>query len=47
MWNRRVRRNMRGRVYGLEGKRPHGKPNHKWESSVKMDLKELGRESVK
>ena len=31
----------------LEGKRPHGKPNRKWENNVKMDLKEVGRERVK
>jgi hypothetical protein len=38
---------MEGFMGKLEGKRPHGKPKHKLENNVKMDLKELGRESVK
>jgi hypothetical protein len=25
-----------------EGKRPHVRPRHKWEDSMKMDLKEVG-----
>ena len=31
----------------LEGKRPHGNPKTKWENNVKMDLKQVGCESVK
>jgi len=31
----------------LEGKRPHGKPKHKWGNNAKMDLKAVGRKSVK
>jgi len=26
----------------LEGKRPHGRPRHRWEDNIKMDLKEVG-----
>jgi len=26
-----------------EGKSPHGKPRHRWEVNVKMDLQEVGR----
>jgi hypothetical protein len=29
-----------------EGKRPHGRPRHKWEDNIKMYLKEIGLESV-
>jgi hypothetical protein len=25
-----------------EGKRPHGKPTHRWEDNIKMDLQEVG-----
>ena len=25
-----------------EGKRPFGKPRHRWEDNIKMDLQELG-----
>jgi hypothetical protein len=25
-----------------EGKRPLGKPRHKWEDNIKMDLREIG-----
>jgi hypothetical protein len=26
----------------LGGKRPHGRPRHRWEENIKMDLQELG-----
>jgi len=26
----------------LEGKRPLGRPRHRWEDSIKMDLQEVG-----
>ena len=26
-----------------EGKRPLGRPRHRWEDNIKMDLEELGR----
>jgi len=26
----------------LEGKRPLGRPRHRWEDNIKMDLQELG-----
>jgi hypothetical protein len=26
----------------LEGKRPLGRPRHRWENNVKMDLQEVG-----
>jgi hypothetical protein len=26
----------------LEGKRPLGRPRHRWENNIKMDLKEVG-----
>jgi hypothetical protein len=29
-----------------EGKRLLGKPNHRWEANIKIDLKELGWEGV-
>jgi hypothetical protein len=29
-----------------EGKRPLGRPGHRWEDNVKMDLKEVGSEIV-
>jgi len=25
-----------------EGKRPHGRPRHRWEDDVEMDLQEVG-----
>ena len=27
----------------LEGKRPLGRPRHRWEDNIKMDLEEVGR----
>ena len=27
----------------LEGKRPMGRPRHRWEDNIKMDLQEVGR----
>jgi hypothetical protein len=29
-----------------EGKRPHGKPRHRWEDGIRMDLRETGWGSV-
>jgi hypothetical protein len=25
-----------------EGRRPHGRPRHRWEDNIKMDLEEVG-----
>jgi hypothetical protein len=30
----------------LEGKRPFGRPCHRWEDNIRMDLKEIGWEGV-
>ena len=27
-----------------EGKRPLGRPRHRWEDNIKMDLREVGRD---
>jgi len=44
MWQIRVE--IRGAyavlVGGPEGKRPFGKPRHRWEDNIKMDLIEVG-----
>jgi hypothetical protein len=32
----------RGLVGRPEGKRPLGRPRHRWENSIKMDLMEIG-----
>jgi hypothetical protein len=29
-----------------EGKRPHGKPRHRWEDKIRIDLREIGWEDV-
>jgi hypothetical protein len=29
-----------------EGMRPLGRPGHRWESNIKVDLKEVGRSSM-
>jgi len=29
-----------------EGKRPLGRPTHRWEDNIRMDLKSIGREGV-
>jgi hypothetical protein len=29
-----------------EGKRPLGRPRHRWEDGIRMDLREIGLESV-
>jgi hypothetical protein len=29
-----------------EGKRPRGRPRHRWEDGIRMDLREIGWESV-
>jgi hypothetical protein len=37
---------LRGLVGRPEGKRPLGRPKHKWEYSIKMDLQEVGSEGM-
>jgi hypothetical protein len=44
-------RGMRGVVYRVlvgkpEGKRPLGRPRHRWEDNIKMDLQEVGCEGM-
>jgi hypothetical protein len=29
-----------------EGKRPRGRPRHRWENKIRMDLEEIGWEGV-
>jgi hypothetical protein len=29
----------------LKGKRLHGRPRHRWEDNIKMDLKEVGTQN--
>jgi hypothetical protein len=29
-------------VWKLEGKRPFGRPRHRWEDNIKIDFQELG-----
>jgi hypothetical protein len=29
-----------------EGKKPYGRPKHRWENSIRMDLREIGWEGV-
>ena len=29
-----------------DGKRPLGRPRHRWEDNIKMDLQEVGREGM-
>jgi hypothetical protein len=47
-WVGHVVRTREGRdVYGVlvggsEGKRPLGRPRHRWEDNIKMDLREIG-----
>ena len=33
----------RGFWWGAKGKRPLGRPRHRWEDNIKVDLKEVGR----
>ena len=33
---------MQGFVGETWGKRPHGRPRHRWEENIKMDLQEVG-----
>ena len=42
-----MRMGERGGIYRvllgkLEGRRPLGRPRHRWEDNIKMDLKEVG-----
>jgi len=52
-WTRHVARIGEGRgvyrvlVGNLEGKRPLGRPRHRWEDNIKMDFQEVGCESMK
>ena len=37
------RRGLQGFWWGIpEGKRPLGRPRHRWEDNIKMDLQEVG-----
>jgi hypothetical protein len=38
-WGRGIYRVLVGRP---EGKRPLGRPRHRWEDNIKMDLREIG-----
>jgi hypothetical protein len=29
-----------------EGKKPFGRPRHRWENNIKMDVKEVGRRKM-
>jgi hypothetical protein len=33
-------------VEKLEGKRPHGRPRHRWKDNIRIDLTEIGWEGV-
>ena len=33
-------------VWKTEGKKPVGRPRHRWEDSIKMDLQEVGCEGM-
>jgi len=33
-------------VWKLEGKRSHGRPKHRWENNIRMDLREIGWKGV-
>ena len=35
-------RHMQGLVGKPEGKRPLGRPRHRWEENIKMDIQEVG-----
>jgi hypothetical protein len=40
-----AKRNKRIILVGkVEGKRPLGRPGHRWVENIKMDLREIGRE---
>jgi hypothetical protein len=42
-WERKVYKVLVGK---LEGKRPCGRPRHRWEDGIRMDLRETGCWSV-
>jgi hypothetical protein len=42
-WERKVYRVLVGKP---EGKRPFGRPRHRWEDGIRMDLRETGWRSV-
>jgi hypothetical protein len=42
-WERNVYRVLMGKP---EGKRPLGRPRHRWEDGVRMNLREIGWESA-
>jgi hypothetical protein len=37
-----VEKCLQGLVGRTEGKRPLGRPRHRWEDNIKMDLREIG-----
>jgi hypothetical protein len=41
-WGRGGERCFRVLVGGAKGKRPLGRPRHRWEDNIKMNLRELG-----
>jgi hypothetical protein len=43
MWERRGVDSLVGKP---EGKRPLGRPRHRWEDNIKMDLQEVGCEGM-
>jgi len=42
----RARRGVDGLVGKPQGKRPLGRPRHRWEDNIKMDLQEVGCEGM-
>jgi hypothetical protein len=43
LWERRVYKVLVGKP---EGKRPLGRPRHRWKDGIRMDLKEIGWGSI-
>jgi hypothetical protein len=39
VWERNVYKVLVGKP---EGKRPHGRPRHRWEDGIRIDAKEIG-----
>jgi len=39
-------RNERGKVWKPEEKRPLGRPRHRWEGNIKIDIKEIDLEGL-
>jgi hypothetical protein len=42
-WERNMHRVLMGKP---EGKKPLGRPRHRWKDGIRMDLREIGRGSV-